>query len=66
MTALTAKLLKDGGVLVAALTRAEDDVSIRAALLAKGMIILQTTLDTRNGPVVAHRVARAAALARTA
>lgn len=65
LTARTIKLLKDGGVLVAALGRAEDDVSIRAALLAKGMTILQTTLDTHDGPIIAHRVARAAALART-
>jgi hypothetical protein len=69
LTARTVKLLKDGGVLVAALGRAEDDVSIRAALLAKGMTLLQTTLEAHNGPVVAHRVARAvraAPLARTA
>jgi hypothetical protein len=65
LTARTAKLLKDGGVLVATLSRVEDDVPIRAALLAKGMTILQTTLDTSSGLVVAHRVARAAPLART-
>jgi len=63
LTALTAKLLKDGGVLVAKLDHAEDDVSIRAALLAKGMSVLQTTLDTRGGPAVAHRVARLGARA---
>jgi hypothetical protein len=69
LTARTVKLLKDGGTLVAALGRPEDDMSIRAALLAKGMTILQTTLDIGGARVVAHRVARAARaapLARTA
>jgi hypothetical protein len=65
LAAKTVKLLRDGGVLVATLTRAEDDVSIRAALLAKGMTILQTTLGVAGGLVVAHRIARAAELART-
>jgi hypothetical protein len=63
LTARTVKLLKDGGVLVAALGRAEDDVSIRAALLGKGMTILQSTLDISGGRLVAHRVTRAVRLA---
>jgi hypothetical protein len=65
LAARTAKLLKDGGVLVAVIERVEDDVAIRAALMAKGMTILQTTLNAQGPRIVAHRVARAAALAHT-
>ncbi|HEY2050566.1 MAG TPA: hypothetical protein VGH03_14580 [Caulobacteraceae bacterium] len=66
LTAKTARLLRDGGVLLAFLDHPEDDAPIRAALLGKGLSVTASVLDSRTGCVIAHRVERPALLARTA
>ena len=64
LTARTAPLLRDGGVLAAWLDRVEDDAAIRAALLIHGMEITTSTLDVAGGLAVIHRVWRGRGLAR--
>jgi hypothetical protein len=63
LTARTAALLRDGGVLAAWLDRVEDDAAIRTALLVLGMEITTSTLVVAGGLVVIHRVWRSRVLA---
>jgi len=62
----TARLLRDGGVLIIQVTGAGDEAAIRPALAAAGLEAPFTLVDRSVGRLVMHRVKRAAGLVRKA
>ena len=62
----TARMLRDGGVLIAQLTAAGDDAVVRAALATLGLRASFSLTDRSAGRLVMHTVRRAAQLRKTA
>jgi hypothetical protein len=61
----TARLLRDGGVLIAQLSGAAEEAVVRPALAARGLETNFTLADRSAGRLVMHKVLRAAQLRKT-
>ena len=60
----TARLLRDGGVLIAQLSGSAEEAIVRPALAARGLEVSFTLVDRSAGRLVMHTVTRAARLRR--